>query len=149
MQIITKNSQGTIDFGKKIAKVLKKGDIIAFIGNLGAGKTTLIKGIAQGLGVRQNLVSSPSFVLLKTYNGKLPVYHFDFYRIKKAKDSYAIGLDEFLFSDGVSLIEWADRIKKILPQKYLRVGLKSINENQRKIILTGIGKRYKDLIKKL
>jgi tRNA threonylcarbamoyladenosine biosynthesis protein TsaE len=149
MQITTKNSQETIDLGKKIAKIIKKGDIIALSGNLGAGKTTFVKGVAQGLGVKQNSVNSPSFVLLKTYMGKLPLYHFDFYRIKKVKESYVMGIDEFMFADGVSLIEWADKIKKILPKQYLQIEFRFINENQRKIKLSARGKRYIDLIKKL
>jgi len=149
MQLITKGSSETINFGKKIAKRLKKGDIIALFGNLGAGKTTLVKGIAKGLGVKERTVNSPSFVLLKQYKGKLPLYHFDFYRIKKAQEAYSIGLEEFLFSDGISVIEWADRIKTFLPKQYLGIELKFKSENQRKINLCALGKHYKDLIKRL
>ena len=149
MQIITKNSSQTIRLGKKIAKLFKKGDIVALIGNLGAGKTTLVKGIAQGLGVKKEKVNSPSFVLLKEYKGKLPLYHFDFYRIKKTKESYDIGLDEFIFGDGVSVIEWADRIKSFLPKDYLGIEFEFKDTNTRKIKLFGLGKHYKKLVKKI
>ncbi|MFH1655458.1 MAG: tRNA (adenosine(37)-N6)-threonylcarbamoyltransferase complex ATPase subunit type 1 TsaE [Candidatus Omnitrophota bacterium] len=149
MQIITKNAQQTINFGKRIAKLFKKGDVIALFGNLGAGKTTLVKGIAKGFGLSQNSVNSPSFVLLKAYKGKMPLYHFDFYRIKNPDEAHNIGLEEFLFSDGVSVIEWAERIRKFLPEECLHIEFKFINENQRKIKLTGKNKYYKDLIKRL
>ena len=148
MLIVTKNPTQTIEFGRRISRFFKKGDVVALFGSLGTGKTTLVKGIAKGLGIRRTIVNSPSFVLFKEYKTKLPLYHFDFYRIKKAQDSYSVGLEEYLFSDGVCVIEWADRIKRFLPTEFLKIELKLKNTNQRGIRLTGVGHHYKDLIKR-
>jgi tRNA threonylcarbamoyladenosine biosynthesis protein TsaE len=149
MQIITRDSQQTINFGRKLSRFLKKGDIVALYGNLGTGKTTLVKGIAQGLGIKKEKINSPSFILLKKYKGKLILYHFDFYRIQKAQDAYSVGLEEFLFSDGISVIEWADRIEGFLPREYLSIELEFKNTDKRKIKLIGFGRYYRNLIKNL
>ena len=149
MQIVTKNSEETVNFGKKISRLFKKGDVVALFGNLGSGKTTLVKGIAKGLGIKQNIINSPSFVLLKEYKGKLPLYHFDFYRINKAQESYSLGLEEYLFGQGICVIEWADRIKRFLPKEYLKIELKFKNIDQRSIRLAGFGRHFRDLIKKI
>ena len=148
MQIITNNSEETIELGRIISRFLQKGDILALFGDLGSGKTTLVKGIAKGLKVKSQIVNSPSFVLLKEYKGKLPVYHFDFYRIKKGEEVYGIGLEEFLFGKGICVIEWADRIRRFLPKEYLRMELKVKDKNKRKIRMIGFGKHYKELVKK-
>lgn len=148
MYIITKNPKQTIELGKAISDFFQKGDIIALFGNLGSGKTTLVKGIAKGLKVKSQIVNSPSFVLLKEYEGRLPVYHFDFYRINKTEEIYGIGLEEFLFGKGVCVIEWADRIKRFLPKQYLQIELQVKDKNKRKIRMIGFGKRYKELVKK-
>lgn len=148
MQIITENPDQTIKLGMAIASFLQKGDTLALFGNLGSGKTTLVKGIAKGLRVKKQAVNSPSFVLLKEYKGRLPLYHFDFYRIEKPEETYGIGLEEFLFGKGVCAIEWADRIKKILPKQHLHIELKFLDKNRRRIRISGFGKRYKELVKK-
>lgn len=148
MQIITRNPNQTIKLGMAISGLLQKGDILALFGNLGSGKTTLVKGIAKGLRVKSRIVNSPSFVLLKEYGGRLPLYHFDFYRIEKPEETYGIGLEEFLFGKGVCVIEWADRIRRILPKQYLRLNLKFLDKDRRKISMNGFGRRYKELVKK-
>jgi len=148
MQIITRNPNQTIKLGMAISGLLQKGDILALFGNLGSGKTTLVKGIAKGLRVKSRIVNSPSFVLLKEYGGRLPLYHFDFYRIEKPEETYGIGLEEFLFGKGVCVIEWADRIRRILPKQYLRLNLKFLDKDRRKISMNGFGSRYKELVKK-
>ncbi len=148
MQIITRNPEQTIKLGMAISGFLQKGDTLALFGNLGSGKTTLVKGIAKGLRVKSRVVNSPSFVLMKEYKGRLPLYHFDFYRIEKPEETYGIGLEEFLFGKGVCVIEWADRIRKILPKQYLRIELKFEDKDRRKIRMIGFGKRYKELVKK-
>jgi len=148
MQIITRNPDQTIKLGIAISGLLQKGDILALFGNLGSGKTTLVKGIAKGLRVKSRIVNSPSFVLLKEYEGRLPLYHFDFYRIEKPEETYGIGLEEFLFGKGVCVIEWADRIRRILPKQYLRLDLKFLDKDRRKISMSGFGRRYRELVKK-
>lgn len=134
MLITSKSEKETINFGEKIAKRLKPGDLVALSGDLGAGKTTLVKGIAKGLGVKDyRHVNSPSFVLVKEYKGKIPLYHFDIYRLNKLKDIEDIGYEDYLGRRGVVVIEWARKMGRILPKKYLEITLKIKSQNERKI----------------
>ena len=134
MLITSKSEKETINFGEKIAKRLKPGDLVALSGDLGAGKTTLVKGIAKGLGVKDyRHVNSPSFVLVKEYKGKIPLYHFDIYRLNKLKDIEDIGYEDYLGRRGVVVIEWARKMGRILPKKYLGITLKIKSQNERKI----------------
>ena len=141
--MITKNAQETIEFGRNLAKHLKPKDIIALIGELGCGKTTLTKGIAEGLGVKNaNYVNSPSFVLIREYKGRINLYHLDFYRLDKLTDIEALGLEEYFYSDGVSVIEWAEKLKDLLPKDHLSIEMAIIDNNSRQITLEASGKRY-------
>lgn len=132
MVIITKSEEETIRLGEKLSKGLKPGDLVALSGDLGAGKTTLVKGIAKGLGVADyRHVNSPSFVLVKEYKGKLPLYHFDIYRLNKLKDIEDIGYEDYLGRRGVVVIEWAKKMGRILPKGYLGISLKIKSPNER------------------
>lgn len=134
MLITSKSEKETINFGEKIARRLKPGDLVALSGDLGAGKTTLVKGIAKGLGVKDyRHVNSPSFVLVKEYKGKIPLYHFDIYRLNKLKDIEDIGYEDYLGRRGVVVIEWARKMGRILPKKYLEISLKIKSPSQRLI----------------
>lgn len=125
MSIITRGEEETIKLGEKIAKRLKPGDTIAMSGEVGAGKTTLVKGIAKGLGVRNyRYVNSPSFVLVKEYKGKIPLFHFDIYRLDNLKDIEEIGYEDYLAREGVVVIEWAKKMERILPKGYIEISLK-------------------------
>jgi tRNA threonylcarbamoyladenosine biosynthesis protein TsaE len=128
MIFYTKNSKETIKLGEKIARYLKKGDIVGFIGELGSGKTTMIKGIVKFFS--NDKVFSPSFVIINEYKGKIPVFHFDLYRIKNFDELVDIGWYDYL-DRGIILIEWSDRIKKNLPQKTIYVIIKNTGENER------------------
>ncbi len=110
----TESPEATIRLGERIARGLKPGAVVAFYGELGAGKTTMIKGFARGLGVRE-MVKSPSFVIITEYRGRIPVYHIDLYRIKSPAEFTEIGLESYLTGDGVCLIEWAERAESLLP----------------------------------
>lgn len=110
----------TVALGRKIAARLKPGDVVAFYGELGAGKTTMIKGVCAGLGVKDS-VKSPSFVIISEYQGRLPVYHVDLYRIEGEAALHGLGLDAYLNGDGVCLIEWAERAEALLPGETKRV----------------------------
>ena len=113
----------TYEFGKKLAKEAKPGQVYTLNGDLGAGKTVFAKGFAAGLGI-EDTVSSPTFTILQVYDkGKYPLYHFDVYRIADSSEMDEIGFDEYVFSDGISLIEWADNIEDILPARYIRVDI--------------------------
>jgi tRNA threonylcarbamoyladenosine biosynthesis protein TsaE len=109
---------------------------LAFYGDLGAGKTTMIKGIAAGLGVA-DVVKSPSFVIVTEYAGRLPVYHVDLYRLNEIRDFESIGLDSYLEGDGVCLIEWAERAEKVLQDNAIRVRM-SVEGSGRRIEISGL-----------
>jgi len=138
----------TMRFAKRLSHFLKKGDVLGFVGNLGSGKTTFIKGLAKGLGFK-NKINSPSFVVLKIYRKNIALYHFDLYRLKSLKDLEDIGYEDFVSDSGICVIEWADRAKTLLPKDYLKIRIEIIGEGRRLIKLTGYGKRYRNLIKKL
>jgi len=131
---LSKSVEETIEIGAMLAKGLKHGDIVGLVGKLGSGKTVFTKGIAKGLGVRGvRYVNSPTFVIIKEYKGKIPLYHFDLYRINKSNMIDLETYEEYFYGDGVTVIEWADKIRKILPKKYLEVKLSVVGENERKI----------------
>jgi len=133
----TQNTEETIDLGKRIGSVLTKGTVIGFFGDLGSGKTTMIKGFAQGLGVKE-LVKSPSFVVVTEYQGRFPVYHIDLYRISKPSELLEIGFEQYLYGDGVCLIEWAERAGKLLPENGVKVQIEIIDKDQRKITIANL-----------
>jgi tRNA threonylcarbamoyladenosine biosynthesis protein TsaE len=126
----TKNSKETIKLGEKIAKYLKKGDIIGFVGELGSGKTTIIKGIVKHFS--NSDVYSPSFIIVNEYQGKIPIFHFDLYRIKDFDELIDIGWEDYI-DKGIILIEWAEKIKKNLPKNIIWVKINIIGKKKRKI----------------
>src|SRR5438093_998187 len=112
--IISHSAAETMDFGRQLAASLRPRDVVALTGDLGAGKTCLVKGVAAGLGVTQ-VVTSPTFTLIHEYrDGRLPVYHVDLYRLDSVRQAQAIGLEEYLAGDGVTIIEWAEKITELL-----------------------------------
>ena len=111
----TSSAEETIELGKKIGKLLKKGDIIAMQGTLAAGKTTITKGIAQALGITET-ITSPTFCLISEYPGTMPLYHMDVYRLDGTEDFINLGTDDMLYGDGVSIIEWSEKIMDELPK---------------------------------
>lgn len=122
MKILSKSVEETVRTGAEFGKKLKKGDVVALFGNFGSGKTVFTKGIAKGLGVKDTrYVNSPSFVIIKEYKGRIPLYHFDLYRLDKAHSLDSVGYDEYFYGDGVTVIEWAERVKKELPARHIEV----------------------------
>ena len=120
-KIVIKNEEETKKFGEKLCEKLTAGSIVALTGDLGTGKTTLTKAIAAGLGVTE-VITSPTFNIVKQYDsGRLPLYHFDVYRIGDVDEMYEIGYGEYFFGDGVCVIEWADLIEAIIPDDAVRI----------------------------
>jgi tRNA threonylcarbamoyladenosine biosynthesis protein TsaE len=148
--ILSKRSVQTKSLGKKIGRYLEKGDVVGLVGELGTGKTVLAQGIAAGLGVGiKDYVRSPSFILLNIYQGRLPFYHFDLYRLNSLRDLEEIDYQQHLYGDGVSVIEWAEKIKGALPAEYLRIELSHHSRQTRIIRLIPKGKHYRKLINRL
>ena len=141
----------TTQLGIQLGKLLNPSDIICLTGDLGTGKTHITKGIAKGLGIDDN-ITSPTFTIVNEYDGKeLKLNHFDVYRVSDPDEIYAIGFDDYIFSDAVSIIEWANYIEEILPKDLLHIKIEkdlAHGEDYRKITLTPYGERY-DYIKEL
>lgn len=134
MIMLTRSAKETIRLGKEFAGRLRKGDVVALCGDLGSGKTTFTKGIGNGLGVKDALhINSPTFVLIKEYEGRLPLYHLDLYRLNDLKDIEDIAVEEYMYGDGVTIIEWAEKAKKILPKKHIVVKFKVKGAEEREI----------------
>ena len=147
MIITTNSEQETINLGKKIASQLKKEMIIVLSGDLGSGKTKLTEGVLTYFGL-ENEISSPTFTIVNEYEGRMPLYHFDVYRIGCSEEMYDIGFDEYIDSDGVCIIEWANIIEDILPDEYLKIEL-LYKETGREMILTPFGQKYEEIVEEL
>jgi len=134
VKINSNSARQTESLGERLAILLKSGSIVAFDGELAAGKTTMIRGICRGLQVRQP-VQSPTFTLVNEYQGKLPVYHLDCYRERRKQEWLALGIEDYLYGEGVTLIEWADAIRELIPQSSIRIIMNHImvEENSREI----------------
>jgi tRNA threonylcarbamoyladenosine biosynthesis protein TsaE len=136
MDCLSKNVRQTEAIASELAATLGGGECIAIYGELGAGKTQFVRGLATALGVNPRAVSSPTFVLLNVYNGgRLPVFHLDAYRIHGDADLEAIGFSEMLEQKGVVIVEWADRVAGLLPAKRLDVRIETVGESQRQITI--------------
>jgi tRNA threonylcarbamoyladenosine biosynthesis protein TsaE len=131
--------------GVLLGRHVEPGDLLLLCGDLGAGKTCLTQGIAKGLGIN-GYVRSPTFVLISIHQGRLPLYHMDIYRLDHVAEVLDLGLDEYLASDGVSVIEWADKAIEAFPQSCLRVTLDYEGENERVLRLKPQGDRYERLV---
>ena len=128
----TSSAEETIELGKKIGKLLKKGDIIAMQGTLAAGKTTITKGIAQALGITET-ITSPTFCLISEYEGTMPLYHMDVYRLDGTEDFINLGTDYMLYGDGVSIIEWSEKIMEELPSSTIILKITPLEDGKRLI----------------
>ncbi len=149
MKITTNNPEETTAVGRELARYLKPGDIVLLVGDLGTGKTTFVKGVAAGLRLKPDTVHSPTFVLMNVYDGRVPLFHFDLYRLEPGDELNRLGFDEFLYGDGVALIEWADRMAGWTPSAYLQLDLVHDGDDRRLLTLKAKGDRYRDLMTSL
>ncbi len=130
---LSRSSKETFNIGLQFSKSLRSGHIFCIKGVLGAGKTVFVQGICKGLKVN-GFVNSPSFKIVNEYKGKLPVYHIDLYRLNSIKEVEELGLDEYIYGDGVTIIEWAEKLgKNNIPRKRIEIKIKIKSENERKI----------------
>ena len=137
----SQNENELINLGKALGQLLEKQDVLILIGDLGAGKTTFTKGVAKGLDIDQ-MIKSPTYTIVREYEGRLPLYHLDVYRIGDDPDS--IDLDDFLFGEGVTVIEWGELLETSLPAGYLKVELLKRGDG-REIRLSAVGDRAENL----
>lgn len=146
--LYAKNEKETKEIAASLADQLTAGDVLLLEGNLGAGKTTFTKGLAEGLGIRR-IIKSPTYTLIREYDeGRLPLYHMDVYRLEETGGT-DLGLEEYFEGEGVSVIEWATFIPEDIPEEHLEIQLQPIGEDfsERKITLIPIGERYEKLVK--
>jgi len=148
MEIVFNNLNEVEKFGEKLGSLLNEGDIICLNGDLGAGKTTLTQAIGRGLKVK-DYITSPTFTIINEYEGKLPLYHFDIYRLDNEEDLSLLGVEDYFYSNGVCVIEWADNARNILPKERLDIWIYIEDENIRKYDLIPHGKRYIKLLEEL
>jgi tRNA threonylcarbamoyladenosine biosynthesis protein TsaE len=143
MRTVTHSRDESIAWGRRLGGLLRPGDVLTLSGPLGSGKTTLTKGLAEGLGLEDSrYVTSPTFVLVHEYPASVPVYHIDAYRLGGPEEADALGLDEMFYGTGVTIVEWAERIDELLPPEHLRVWLTIEGEESRGFTLEPIGERY-------
>jgi len=145
IDFISHSERQTIRLGVRLAPFLRPGDVLALTGELGTGKTRWVQGVCQGLDVT-GIVNSPTFTLVNEYRGRLPVYHIDLYRLAGAAEALTFGLDDYLYGDGVTLIEWAERAADFLPDNYLSVELHHLEETRRRVVLRPHGDRFLSLL---
>ena len=139
--ILVSKEVATIKVGEVLGRSLKPSDIVALKGELGAGKTVLVKGIAKGLDVKEE-PNSPTFVIMNAYEGRIPLYHFDFYRVSGVYELEGIGYDDYFYGNGVTVVEWADRVEGVFPESAIWIEIKipvkkNTNSNVREINIEG------------
>ena len=145
-RFLARNELDTTSLGSFIAGALQPGDVVGLVGNLGAGKTRLVKAIAGGLGADSNDVTSPTFVLIQEYAGRLRLYHFDTYRLADSDEFLSLGADELLYGDGVCMVEWSDRVADVLPDDLLRIEIEHVGETKRLFDFSASGRRSNELL---
>jgi len=148
IDIITDTPDKTKNIAKNVAKLILPGDIILFFGELGAGKTCFTQGIAEELEVKE-YVNSPSFTIINEYSGKMPIYHFDLFRLNNYHEFDELGYEEYFYGKGLAIVEWSEKIVDYLPKKYLKIAITFIDMNKRKISISSKNKRYIKLIEEL
>ena len=143
---ISYREEETLQFAVSLAQRLLGGDVIALEGDLGAGKTAFTKGLAKGLGITRT-VNSPTFTIIKEYQGRLPLYHMDVYRVSESEED--LGFDEYFDGDGVTVVEWAHLIKEQLPEEILVIHIYRIEDHNRRFVFEAHGDRYVELCKEI
>ena len=148
--VVTSGEGDTVALGSRLGALAAMGDVFLFSGELGTGKTCLIRGVAEGAGVSEHAFS-PSFVLVREYRGRLSLFHMDFYRLDQPREIEELGLEEYLYGDGVCAIEWAERAAGLLPHEHLLVELSYVPglPETRSIRFTPVGTRYESLLRML
>jgi tRNA threonylcarbamoyladenosine biosynthesis protein TsaE len=149
LEIISPTPQETERIGSLLGNMVRGGDVIALSGELGAGKTTLVRGLAQGMGFNSEEVVSPSFTLVNEYEGPLPLFHIDLYRLEDERELSEIGYEEYISAVGVAVIEWADRVPHAVPKESLWITLRYRDAERREIVMQAQGDRYEKMIEEL
>lgn len=145
-EFISNNALETINIGEKLGKLLDCGDVILLEADLAGGKTTFTKGIGLGLGVKK-VINSPTFTIVKSYSGRVKLYHLDLYRLDGLNNDY--DLEEYFDGDGVCVVEWPHQVDEILPKDYLKVDIYKLGEEQRRIVISSNSLKYDKIVEEL
>jgi len=148
LDFVSRSEAQTRRLGARLGALLRSGDVICLAGELGTGKTCFTQGVGRGLGAKRP-ITSPTFTLINEYRGtemRLPFYHIDLYRIESAEEVLTLGLEEYLYGNGVCVVEWADRARGMLPKEHLWILFRHMDETRRGILIRAVGKRYQKLL---
>jgi len=148
LKLISYSPEQTQEFGVRIGKLALPGDVFLLVGELGTGKTCLTQGIARGLNIK-DYVLSPSFVLVRELYGRLPLYHMDLYRLDRIEEIAELGLDDYLYGDGVCVVEWAEKGLTVLPIEHLLIKIDYLSDTERSFRLKPNGQRYREIAAQL
>jgi len=148
MNFISESPEETQRLGEELGRLAQPGDLFLLVGNLGTGKTCLTQGIAWGLGI-EGYATSPSFVVVNQYRGRLPLYHIDLYRLDSIEEVIELGLDDYLYSEGVSVVEWAEKAIEVLPKEHLLIEMNFLSDTSRNVVLKPSGERYVEMLSQL
>ncbi len=150
MKFYSYSPEDTISLGQRLGQLLKPGSVVCLEGNLGAGKTHFAKGVALGLGVGEH-VTSPTFTIINEYEGIMPLFHVDAYRLESEDEAYELGLEEYLYGTGATLVEWPERISELLPDEYMTVVIRfaGADDRTRELEITPVGSRYEKIVEEL
>jgi len=148
LEIVSHSPEQTQRLGTTIGEHALPGDVYLLAGELGAGKTCLTQGIAWGLGIEEYALS-PSFVIMRDLHGRLPLYHIDLYRLDRIEESMDLGLDDYLYGEGVCVVEWAEKALSILPEKHLLIRIEYLSDTDRSFKIESSGERYLELAEQL
>ena len=143
------DEQATLALGRALAEVLPAGTTVALCGTLGAGKTRLVQAVAEGLGVDRQQVVSPTFVLVHEYQGRRPLYHLDAYRLRDEDEFFELGPDEYFESEGITLVEWADRVADCLPVEHVKIHIEVTGSHARRFTISTTGASYDEVPRRL
>ena len=145
LELISHSPEQTQKLGKRIGQLALPGDVFLLVGNLGTGKTCLTQGVAWGLGIK-GYALSPSFVIMRELYGRLPLYHIDLYRLDRIEESMELGLDDYLYGQGVCVVEWAEKALSILPREHLLIKISYLSDTGRSFQMEPSGQRYLEIV---
>ena len=148
MNFLSESPEQTQQLGMRLGRLAKLGDLFLLVGGLGAGKTCLTQGIAWGLGI-EGYATSPSFVVINQYQGRLPFYHIDLYRLDRMEEVIELGLEDYLYGRGVCVVEWAEKGLEVLPMEHLLVEMSFLSDTSRNLVLKPSGERYVGMLSQL
>ncbi len=148
LELVTHSPEQTQQLGTHLGRLAQPGGIFLLVGKLGAGKTCLTQGIAWGLGIKEYALS-PSFVIVRELCGRLPLYHIDLYRLDLTQEIMDLGLDDYLYSKGVCVVEWAEKGLSLLPEEHLLIEIDYLSDTERRFHFKPCGKRYAEIVAKL